>query len=91
MAEREDIEQIFSKELNWIQDKKLKNQVINVWHEAAKRGKWSKLDDAPFTLLIDTSGKLTDHTKRVTNLAKAVYDQRSEKLNLDFLIAVSLK
>ncbi len=90
MVEKEEIRQIFSKELNFIKDDKLKNQVIDIWYEATKRGKWKKLEDAPFTLLIENSGKLTDHTKRVTNLAKAVYDQRSEKLNLDFLIAGTL-
>ena len=39
---------------------------------------------------IEESGKLTDHTKRITNLAKAVYDQRNEDLNLDYLIAGAL-
>jgi putative nucleotidyltransferase with HDIG domain len=90
MVETGEIETVFLKELGWINDKKLRVQVVNVWKEAANRGKWKKLDDAPFTLLFENSGKLSDHTKRITNLAKTVYDQRSEKLNLDFLIACAL-
>jgi len=90
MVSKNDIEQIFSKELQWIKNHDLKEKVINTWLEAAKRGKWETLDDVPFTLLIENSGKLTDHTKRVTNLAKAIYDQRDENINLDYLIAGAL-
>ncbi len=90
MVEKAEIELIFSEELQWIQDEKLKNKVIDVWNEAANRGNWNSIEDAPFTLLIENSGKLTDHTKRITNIAKAVYDQRQENLNLDYLIAGAL-
>jgi putative nucleotidyltransferase with HDIG domain len=87
MVEKKDIINIFSEELSWIDDKKLKEQVINVWKTAADRAGWTTLDKVPFTLLFESSGKLTDHTKRVTHLAKAVLDQRNEKLNKDYLIA----
>ena len=90
MVEKSEIESCFFKELQWINDNDLKNNVIKVWMEAARRGKWKTIDEVPFTLLIENSGKLTDHTKRITNLAKAVYDQRKEKLNLDFLIVGAL-
>jgi len=90
MVEKNDIETCFSEELQWIKDEKLKNKVIDVWKEAANRGNWNSIEDAPFTLLIENSGKLTDHTKRITNIAKAVYDQRQENLNLDYLIAGAL-
>lgn len=90
MVERSEIEQIFSKELQWIKSNELKSKVIDVWKEAAKRGDWKSLDDIPFTLLIENSGKLIDHTKRIANLAKSVYDIREEKLNLDYLIAGAL-
>jgi putative nucleotidyltransferase with HDIG domain len=90
MIERSEIEQIFSKELQWIEKEDIKKQVIDMWEEALKRGKWKDINDLPFTLLLENSGKLTDHTKRVTNLAKAVYDLREEKLNLDYLIAGAL-
>ena len=90
MVEKKDIETIFSKELNWIKNKDLREQVVKVWKEAADRGGWKTLDKVPFTLLFENSGKLTDHTKRITNLAKAVFDQREEKLDLDYLIAGAL-
>jgi len=89
MDEKE-IESIFLEELKWIKDEKLKNKVIEVWKTAADRGGWKKFDKVPFTLLFENSGKLTDHTKRMTNLVKAVYDQREEDLNLDYLIAGAL-
>jgi len=85
-----EIENCFSKELSWIQDETIRKKVIDVWKTAAERGKWDSIDDAPFTLLIENSGRLTDHTKRITNLAKAVYDLRNEDINLDFLIAGAL-
>ena len=90
MVDKTDIVSIFSKQLEWIKDENLKQKVISVWKEAAKRGGWTSVEDAPFTLLIENSGKLIDHTKRITNLAKSVYDNREEKLNLDFLIAGAL-
>lgn len=90
MISKNNIKQIFSRELQWIKNNNLKEKVVNTWLEAAKRGKWESLDKIPFTLLIENSGKLTDHTKRITNLAKAIYDQRDENINLDYLIAGAL-
>ena len=87
---KEEIESIFSNELQWINDKDLRNKVVNVWKEAADRGNWNSIEDVPFTLAFNNSGKLTDHTKRMTKIAKAVYDQRTEDMNLDFLIAGAL-
>ena len=90
MVEKSDIKNVFSKELQWINDEDLKDKVVSVWKEAADRGCWKSLDDAPFTLLIKDSGKLTDHTKRITNIAKTIYDLRTEEINLDFLISGAL-
>jgi len=90
MVQKDEIKSVFFDELEWINDATLREKVVEVWFEAAKRGKWESLDDVPFTLLIENSGKLTDHTKRVTNLAKAIYDQRDENINLDYLIAGAL-
>ena len=90
MVEKYDIQEIFSNELKWIKDEKLKDKVVEMWKIAADRGEWKNLDDVPFTLLFENSGKLTDHTKRITNLAKAIYDKREEKINLDFLMAGAL-
>ena len=90
MIEKKDIENCFLNELNLISDLDLREKVIEVWKLAADRGNWKNLDDPPFTLLIENSGKLTDHTKRITKIAKSIYDQRKEKINLDFLIAGAL-
>jgi len=90
MVEKKDIEICFSDELNWIDDENLREKVVEIWKEAAIRGNWKDIEDAPFTLLIENSGKLTDHTKRITRLAKSVFDLRKEKINKDFLIAGAL-
>jgi len=90
VVNKENIESIFSKELQWINDKDLRNKVVEVWKEAADRGNWNSIEDVPFTLAFKKSGKLTAHTKRMTNIARAVYDQRTEDLNLDYLIAGAL-
>ncbi len=90
MIDKSDVEMYFSKELSWIKDPDLKNKIIQVWLMAADMGGWRNLGDVPFTLLIENSGKLIEHTKRITNLAKAVFDLRNENLNLDFLIAGAL-
>jgi putative nucleotidyltransferase with HDIG domain len=90
LLEFSDIEKCFSDELALIKNKDLQVKVVKVWQEAANRGKWQKLDDIPFTLLIKKSGRLTDHTKRITRLAKSVFDNRDENINLDYLIAGAL-
>lgn len=90
MVDKNDIIDVFSDELRWIKDEKLKEKVVEVWKTAAERGGWNNLDDVPFTLLIEKSGRLTDHTKRITKLAKHVFEAREEKINLDYLIAGAL-
>lgn len=90
MVEIKDIKNFFSEELSLIEDKKLSEKVVQVWKKAADRGGWDDLNKVPFTLLIENSGKLIDHTKRITKLAKAVYDNREEKIHLDLLIAGAL-
>ena len=90
MIEKNEIESCFSDELLWIKDKKLREKIVNVWKKAAENGDWRTLDDVPFTLLIENSGKLTDHTKRITRLAKCVKDLRDEPINQDYLIAGAL-
>lgn len=90
MVDRKKIESVFAEELSWIKDDELKDKVVEVWKKASDIRGWKTLDDVPFTLLFEGSGKLTDHTKRITHLAKAVFDERKENLNLDFLIAGAL-
>ena len=90
MVEISEIKQIFAEELKWIKDEDLKEKILETWKTAADRGKWKTFEKVPFTLLFENSGKLIDHTKRMTQLAKAVYDQRKEDINLDYLIAGAL-
>lgn len=90
MVERKEIEETFSEELQWISDASLRGKVVDVWKAAADQGGWKTLDPVPFTLLFKGSGKLTDHTKRMTHLVKAVMDQRTESLNQNHLIAGAL-
>ncbi|MEF8880189.1 MAG: HD domain-containing protein [Candidatus Thermoplasmatota archaeon] len=87
MVNKEEIENIFEKELQLIKDKKLREKVVKVWKNAADEGGWNSLEEIPFTLLFENSGLLADHTKRVAKLVKTVLDKREEKLNQDFLIA----
>lgn len=89
MIEKNDIKTCFS-ELEWIKNKELREKVIDVWKEAAYRGNWKQLNDVPFTLLIENSGCLTDHTKRITQLAKQIKETRKENINGDYLIAGAL-
>jgi putative nucleotidyltransferase with HDIG domain len=89
MIGKAEIEKCFP-ELQWIKDKDLRDKVVQVWIEAADRGKWKTLDDVPFTLLFENSGLLTNHTKRIANLAKSVFDVRDEDINEDYLIAGAL-
>jgi putative nucleotidyltransferase with HDIG domain len=90
MVERKEIEETFSEELQWIADTTLREKIVNVWKAAADQGGWKTLDPVPFTLLFKNSGTLTDHTKRMTHLVKAVMDQRTESLKKDYLIAGAL-
>lgn len=90
MVDKKGIETVFFEELNWIKNNDIKDKVVKVWKKASDIRGWKNLDQVPFTLLFENSGKLTDHTKRITHLAKAIFDEREEKLNLNFLIAGAL-
>ena len=89
MIDRISIKDCFP-ELQWIKDNSLREKVVDVWKKAADIGKWKKLEDVPFTLLFENSGLLTQHTKRITNLAKCIMETRKEDINNDYLIAGAL-
>lgn len=89
MIERNDIRHCFP-ELHWIKDKDLQEKIISAWELAVDRGNWKRLEDIPFTLLIDDPGPLIDHTKRIVNLVRNVGKLRREKLNMDYLVAGAL-
>ena len=88
--DEQEIISCFSSELQWIKDVDIREKVIQLWKIAAERGNWQTLTQVPFTLLFENSGLLTEHTKRITHLAKSVSDTRDETLNINFLIAGAL-
>lgn len=90
MVTEKEINDCFSEELKWIKDKDLREKVVSVWKTAANKRGWNSIHDVPFTLLIEDSGRLTDHTKRMTHMVYAVMNQRKEDLNQDYLIAGAL-
>jgi putative nucleotidyltransferase with HDIG domain len=72
-----------------IGSKKVRDGVINAWLLAIERGKWNKIEDIPFTLLIETERTLIQHTRTVTDMAIAVARTRQD-LDLDTIIAAGL-
>ncbi len=89
MVSHESLESTFP-ELSLIQNKDLRDKVSRVWKTAQDKGHWARLEDVPFTMLFPDSGRLVDHTRRITKLAGAVAAVRDEKLNTDYLIAGAL-
>jgi putative nucleotidyltransferase with HDIG domain len=86
MIEKKDIIDSF-RDLRLMKDKVLQEKIVLAWKLAVDRGQWQRLADIPFTLLMEDSGMLVEHTKRVVNMAWNVGNSRSEKLNKDFLLA----
>ncbi len=76
-------------ELKDIKNKSLRTAVVKAWLVAAKKGGWQKIDDIPFTLLIDTHRTLIDHTRTVTRMAMAIARERDD-LDMDTVIAGGL-
>ncbi|MCD6382860.1 MAG: HD domain-containing protein [Thermoplasmata archaeon] len=77
-------------QLGKIGDDNLREFVVRVWVEAARRGEWESLEGIPFTLLINPAPyDLLEHTRRVTEMAAAVGERRND-VDLDLLIAGAL-
>jgi hypothetical protein len=65
-------------EIEWIQDPKIKEGVFATYEDALKTGGWQPEDMEwiPFTLLIpDCPASLLVHTRGVTRMAKAIYEE----------------
>lgn len=90
MVSENEIKECFSKELSWIKDEAIREKVVTIWKTAAEKRGWKSIHDVPFTLLIEDSGRLTDHTKRMTQMVYAIFKERKESLNQDYLIAGAL-
>ena len=76
-------------EVKEIQDMTLSAGVIDAWLMAAQRGKWSRIDDIPFTLLIPTKKTLIEHTRIVTRMAVALSRERQD-VNVEFVLCGGL-
>jgi len=101
MMDRADIESIFKKQLDGIQDNSLRQKVVDTWMLGCKNGNWDSVDDLkkmPFTLLTETHGvSFMDHTIAVTEgavgLGKAqsdFYQKTPYKIDFDRLYAGGL-
>jgi hypothetical protein len=87
-------------EINQIQDKKLRQKVIECWEEAMTFRKWTvkELQQIPFTLLAENVQiYFIEHVRTCTRMAIAVdtvldaaYGNRKTPVNRDHLIAGSL-
>ncbi len=76
-------------EIRKIHDKVLRGHVIDVWLLAMKRGGWEKIENIPFTLLINTERTLVEHTRAVTRMAMSIAEER-HVINMDIVIAGGL-
>jgi len=93
-----DIKELFP-ELEYIEDKELREKVVLVWSEALKLGKWKKddLKGIPFTLLISNVPiNLVEHTRMVTQICYKVGKELCKQwgkwisISIDYLIAGAL-
>ncbi|MGB9741957.1 MAG: HD domain-containing protein [candidate division WOR-3 bacterium] len=101
MITAEDIRHIFASQLERIADPGLREQVVQVWVDAAREGGWSSIEELksmPFTILTDSRGvNIIEHTIAVTEGAIALaeaqimaYRNMPYKVNFDRLIAGGL-
>ena len=93
------IEELFSEQLEKIEDGELRSSAVDVWTASAEEGGWDPddLEKIPFTLLTETHGiNLVQHTIAVTEgalgLARAIDGNCSLPfgINYDYLICGGL-
>jgi putative nucleotidyltransferase with HDIG domain len=86
-------------EIEWIEDAKLREQVIETWIDGLTRGGWEPedIERMPFTLVKKVSASFAQHVRSVTRICAAVSDTFDEiyrgvdlKLNKDMLLAGAL-
>lgn len=101
MIRKEELEDIFSVQLKYMDEELLISKVLDTWLAGCEAGGWNNTDelrDIPFTLLTDTRGiSLIEHTIAVTEgargLARAMedtYDSMPYIINYDRLTAGGL-
>ena len=101
MIKKADIEELFSEQLEKIQDEKLRSRVVETWVKGCGAGGWedaAELKEMPFTLLTETHGiNFIDHTIAVTEGAaglalaqQEVYDSLPYEISMDRIYAGGL-
>ncbi len=101
MIQAKDIESLFHEQLTCIQDKDLRDKVVETWVDACEKGHWTSVEalkKMPFTLLADTHGiGFIQHTIAVTEGAVALaraqadaYDNLPYRIDFDKLYAGAL-
>jgi putative nucleotidyltransferase with HDIG domain len=101
MIATEEIEGLFKRQLDKMQNQNLREKVVKTWVLAAERGHWESVDALrrmPFTLLTETHGvNFIEHTIAVTEGAVALGRIQSEtysnlpySINFDYLYAGGL-
>lgn len=101
MIQKQDVESVFAEQLNKIQNKELRDKVVETFVLACQRGNWDSIDairKMPFTLLTETHGvDFIDHTIAVTEGAAALGKAQTENyakvpysINFDRLYAGGL-
>jgi len=82
MIQAKDIEALFKKQLDGIQDADLRRQTVETWVKGCELGGWTSVEELreiPFTLLTDTHGvSFVDHTIAVTDGAVALGRAQTE-------------
>lgn len=95
---RDEIRKLFP-ELEHIADRKLREQVIDVWEDSVRTGGWTidELKQIPFTLLAgDIDIRFLEHVRTCARMSIAIYDVLKDAygsrvpLNRDRLIAGAL-
>lgn len=75
--------------LGLIEDEEIRKKTMEVWEKAVDEGGWHDISDIPFTLLIETSKTLLEHTNIVTAMSVGVGKERND-VNMDILISGAL-
>lgn len=75
--------------LGLIKDEEIRKKTIEVWEKAVEEGGWDDISDIPFTLLIETSKTLLEHTNIVTAMSIGVGKKR-KNIDMDILISGAL-
>ncbi len=73
----EDVKKLWSEELAWIKDEKLRNATAKTWELALERSVLSPddLNRIPFTLLVPTNVTFMEHKRSVVHIARDAGEQ----------------